>query len=117
MTHRRNVLTDAFFFLKKKKKCLSNITAALGPGFIQYVDPVLTRCVKLISSTLTDQILADEHPEEMMPPNVEFLISPLDLLSGIVQGLGPKIEPLIAQTNPPLLALLGRCIHVNKTKN
>jgi transportin-1 len=49
----------------------------------------------------------------MMPPNVEFLISPLDLLSGIVQGLGPKIEPLIAQTNPPLLSLLGRCIHVS----
>lgn len=78
---------------------------------------MLTRCVKLISSTLTDQILADRHPEEMMPPNVEFLISPLDLLSGIVQGLGPKIEPLIAQTNPPLLALLGRCIHVNKEKS
>jgi transportin-1 len=51
-----------------------------------------------------------------MPPNVEFLIAALDLLSGIVQGLGPKIEPLIAQTNPPLLALLGRCIHVSKRK-
>ncbi|CAO3633543.1 unnamed protein product [Mucor hiemalis] len=106
-----NELSDKDTALFPLLECLSNITAALGPGFIQYVDPVLTRCVKLISSTLTDQILADEHPEEMMPPNVEFLISPLDLLSGIVQGLGPKIEPLIAQTNPPLLALLGRCIH------
>lgn len=106
-----NELSDKDTALFPLLECLSNITAALGPGFIQYVDPVLTRCVKLISSTLTDQILADHHPEEMMPPNVEFLISPLDLLSGIVQGLGPKIDPLIAQTNPPLLALLGRCIH------
>lgn len=88
----------------------------MGPGFIQYVDPVLSRCVKLISSTLQEQILADQHPEEIMPPNVEFLIAALDLLSGIVQGLGPKIEPLIAQTNPPLLALLSRCIHVKKKK-
>ena len=85
----------------------------MGPGFIQYVDPVLTRCVKLIYSTLQEQILADENPDEMMPPNVEFLRAPLDLLSGIVQGLGPKIEPLIAQTNPPLLALLGRCMQVS----
>ena len=69
--------------------------------------------MKLISSTLQEQILADQYPDEMTPPNVEFLIAALDLLSGIVQGLGPAIEPLIAQTNPPLLALLQQCIHVS----
>lgn len=61
-------------------------------------------------------MLADQYPDEMIPPNVEFLIAALDLLSGIVQGLGPAIEPLIAQTNPPLLALLQQCIHVSQPR-
>ncbi|KAI7904534.1 transportin-1-like protein [Cokeromyces recurvatus] len=99
--------TDLFPLLE----CLSNITAVIGPGFIQYVEPVLSRCVKLISSTLQQQLLADRYPDKIMPPNVDFLIAALDLLSGIVQGLGSKIEPLITQTTPPLLDLLGRCIH------
>ncbi|KAL9559161.1 hypothetical protein MBANPS3_000565 [Mucor bainieri] len=106
-----NELSDKDTDLFPLLECLSNITAALGPGFIQYVEPVLSRCVKLISSTLQEQMLADQYPDEVMPPNVEFLIAALDLLSGIVQGLGPAIEPLIAQTNPPLLALLQQCIH------
>ncbi|KAI8968919.1 armadillo-type protein [Mycotypha africana] len=99
--------TDLFPLLE----CLSNITAALGSGFKQYVEPVLSRCVKLISSTLQKQLLADQFPEEVYPPNVEFLIAALDLLSGIVQGLGSEINPLIAQTDPPLLPLLITCIH------
>lgn len=81
---------------------------ALGPGFIQYVDPVLSRCVKLISTTLRAQTIADQY--QHTPPNVEVLIAALDLLSGIVQGLGPKIEPLFAKTN--LFSLLTQCIHV-----
>ncbi|GAA5807967.1 hypothetical protein MFLAVUS_001348 [Mucor flavus] len=105
-----NELSDKDTDLFPLLECLSNITAALGPGFIQYVDPVLSRCVKLISSTLQEQMMADQNPEKVVP-NVEFLIAALDLLSGIVQGLGATIEPLIAQTNPPLLSLLANCIH------
>lgn len=58
-------------------------------------------------------MMADQNPETVVPPNVEFLIAALDLLSGIVQGLGATIEPLIAKTNPPLLSLLVNCIHVS----
>ncbi|KAG2237769.1 hypothetical protein INT48_009708, partial [Thamnidium elegans] len=105
-----NELSDKDTDLFPLLECLSNITAALGPGFIQYVDPVFSRCVKLISSTLQEQMMADQNPEKIVP-NVEFLIAALDLLSGIVQGLGATIEPLIAQTNPPLLSLLANCIH------
>lgn len=77
------------------------------------MEPVLSRCVQLISSTLQQQAYADEYPDKISPPNVEFLIAALDLLSGIVQGLGSNIQPLIANTNPPLLSLLRTCIHVS----
>ncbi|KAI9469089.1 MAG: armadillo-type protein [Benjaminiella poitrasii] len=106
-----NELSDEDTDLFPLLECLLNITVALGLGFIQYVEPVLTRCVKLISSTLQEQMLADQYPDEVMPPNSDFLIAALDLLSGIVQGLGAEIEPLITQTNPSLLSLLGGCIH------
>lgn len=47
-------------------------------------------------------------------PNVQVLIAALDLLSGIVRGLGPSIRPLLSKTSPPLLPLLATCIHVRK---
>ncbi|KAI8389249.1 Karyopherin Beta2TRANSPORTIN-Hnrnpm Nls complex [Blakeslea trispora] len=106
-----NTLSDKDTDLFPLLECLSNITTALGPGFIQHVEPVLSRCIKLISSTLQEQVLADQYPDKMMPPNVEFLITALGLVSGIVRGLGPKIEPLITKTNSPLLVLLRQCIH------
>ncbi|KAG1466517.1 hypothetical protein G6F46_000923 [Rhizopus delemar] len=106
-----NELADNDTDLYPLLECLSPITAALGPGFKPFVEPVLSRCVQLISNTLQLQACIDDFPESMDPPNVKFLIAALDLLSGIVRGLGPSVRPLISKTNPPLIPLLTACIH------
>ncbi|KAG1423303.1 hypothetical protein G6F58_002873 [Rhizopus delemar] len=106
-----NELADNDTDLYPLLECLSPITAALGPGFKPFVEPVLSRCVQLISNTLQLQACMDDFSESMDPPNVKFLIAALDLLSGIVQGLGPSVRPLISKTNPPLIPLLTACIH------
>ncbi|ORY98161.1 armadillo-type protein [Syncephalastrum racemosum] len=99
--------TDLFPLLE----CLSSVTAALGTGFTPYAEPVFMRCVKLVSATLHQIFLADQSPEEHDPPEIEFMVVALDLLSGLVQGMGQLVEPLVATSDPPLLSLLAVCIH------
>ncbi|KAI8376232.1 armadillo-type protein [Radiomyces spectabilis] len=99
--------TDLFPLLE----CLSSITAALGTGFALFAEPVFTRCVKLVASTLHETYLADQQPHMMEPPDVGFMVVALDLLSGMVQGMGAEVDPLVAKSDPPILSLLAVCIH------
>lgn len=48
------------------------------------------------------------NPEHYAPPDKEFMIVALDLLSGLAEGLGTHIEPLVAQSN--ILTLLYQCM-------
>lgn len=41
------------------------------------------------------------------------MIVALDLLSGLAQGLGSHIDPLVANSNPSLINMLGFCIVVS----
>lgn len=70
--------------------------------------------MKLVASTLHATYLADQHPE-LDPPDVEFMMFALDLLSGLVQGLGSLIGPLISRSapEPKLLDLLDVCVRVS----
>src|SRR4051812_47879443 len=43
-------------------------------------------------------------------PDKDFMIVALDLLSGLVQGLGTSVESLVASSQPPLLPLLAHCL-------
>ena len=79
--------------------------------FAPYAEPVFTRCVKLVATTLHQIFMADQNPDEYDPPDVEFMVVALDLLSGLVQGLGQLIDPLVASSDPPLISLLAVCIH------
>lgn len=74
---------------------------------------MFTRCVKLVASTLQQVFLSDQNPDEYDPPDVDCIVVALGLLSGLVQGLGHLVEPLIANSNPPLLSLLAVCVHVS----
>ena len=46
------------------------------------------------------------------PPDKEFLVAALDLMSGLVQGLGDDLNPLIGGTEPKLAPMLALCLRV-----
>jgi transportin-1 len=46
----------------------------------------------------------------VMPPEKDFLITALDVLSGMAEGLDQDIESLVANSN--LLAMLYECMQV-----
>ncbi|ORZ08387.1 armadillo-type protein [Absidia repens] len=98
--------TDLFPLLE----CLSSITTALGKGFKPFAEPVYVRCVNLVRTTLEECQVAAQNPgaEE---PDKDFMIVALDLLSGIVQSLNTEAEPLVANTNPPLVQFLSLSVN------
>ncbi|KAK0525033.1 hypothetical protein OC834_004616 [Tilletia horrida] len=94
-------------------ECMSSVTIAVGPGFLEYSPPVFERCVRIVHNQL--QILAEDAQKPANERDYDrmtetFIIVALDLLSGLTQGLGTNIQPLVATSNPPLLPLLYHCI-------
>ena len=91
-------------------ECLSYITLALGDSFSPYAPTVFTRCVNIISSNLEQTLAAMSNPA-LDPPNKDFLITSLDLLSAIVQSLdAAKSLELVTSTQHSFFELLSFCM-------
>lgn len=89
-------------------ECLSSVTIALGAGFAPFAPPVFSRCIHILHRNLA-QIDAYSNGATGELPEKDFLITALDLLSGLVQGLGPDVSTLISQNQPPIMQLLLMC--------
>lgn len=48
----------------------------------------------------------------MDPPDAEFIVAALDLLSGMVQGMNTLVIPLVNDSHPSLCALIDMCLKV-----
>lgn len=95
-------------------QCLSSVATALQEGFLPYCEPVFRRCVSLVAQTLHQTQVALANPDVFMPPDKEFMIVSLDLLSGLAEGLGRSIEAMVVQSN--LLPLLFQCMQDNTSE-
>ncbi|ORX49516.1 ARM repeat-containing protein [Hesseltinella vesiculosa] len=87
-------------------ECLSSVTSALGKAFKPFAEPVYNRCVSLVCKTLEEA-----HQPGAEEPDKDYMVVALDLLSGIVQALNTDAEPLVANTNPPVVQFLPMCIN------
>ena len=110
-------------------QCLSSVATALQSGFLPYCEPVFRRCLSLVEQTLNlnlvfnanNYLLIDslncfewkanaKHPEQFDPPNKDFMIVALDLLSGLAEGLNGHMESLVMSSN--IMQLLYQCMQV-----
>ncbi|XP_013409527.1 transportin-1 isoform X1 [Lingula anatina] len=105
-----NVLKDEDKDLFPLLECLSSVATALQSGFLPYCEPVFRRCVSLVEQTLTQSYANMTSPEQFDPPDKDFMIVALDLLSGLAEGLEHHIEALVA--NSGILKLLFQCMQV-----
>ncbi|XP_044489332.1 transportin-1-like isoform X2 [Mangifera indica] len=85
-------------------ECFTSIAQALGIGFTQFALPVFQRCIDIIQ---TQQLAKVDPVSAGVQYDKEFIVCALDLLSGLVEGLGSGIESLIAQSS--LRELLLQC--------
>lgn len=91
-------------------ECLSSVTACLGESFAPYAPPVFERAMRVLKDTLVQEQVYQEDPQNIDPPEKDFVIVALDLLDGLVQGLGHHSAELLQQnSNPPLLEMLMMC--------
>ncbi|KAJ3318176.1 hypothetical protein HDV06_000763, partial [Boothiomyces sp. JEL0866] len=83
-------------------ECLSSIAHALGPAFLPYAGPVWERCLNMIKHNLMAIQNYKQNPQ-LEIPDKDFIIVSLDLISGIVQGLGPDSEQFVVGGQEPTL--------------
>jgi transportin-1 len=82
----------------------------MGPSFLPYAGPVYNRCVEIVRNSLM-AFQTWQQNQEMEEPDSSFLVVALDMLSGLVQGLGMALEPYV-RSQPNLLELLVWCLKV-----
>lgn len=81
----------------------------MGGSFLPYAGPVFERCTNIIHTALLAYQAYQQNPD-LDEPDKAFLVVALDLLSGLTQGLGMALEPLLTQGQPNLLSLLTVCL-------
>lgn len=74
-------------------ECLASVVTALGPGFADSAPPVFQRCERLITFGLEGQAKG-----EIDDLDNDFIVCPLDLISGLAEGMGPAFDPLVANS-------------------
>lgn len=103
-----NMLKDEDKDLFPLLECLSSVATALQSGFLPYCEPVYRRCVCLVEQTLNQNYANLSQPDQYDPPDKDFMIVALDLLSGLAEGLEHHIEGLVG--NSSILKLLYQCM-------
>ncbi|KAF2430942.1 ARM repeat-containing protein [Tothia fuscella] len=88
-------------------ECLSYVAVALASSFAPFAEPIFTRCISIISQNLEETY----RSQGLDSPDKDFLVTSLDLLSGIIQALGADQSPqLVSKSNPNLFQLLAFCM-------
>ncbi|KAL7753022.1 hypothetical protein RI367_001473 [Sorochytrium milnesiophthora] len=105
-----NALTDMDRDLFPLFECMAAVSVALGLGFHEYAKPVVDRCVRIITLVIQEQQMYAQDPTRDKPEK-DFLIVSLDLLAGVVQGLGGSVESLVAQYMEPIMRALDFGVH------
>ncbi|XP_066158041.1 transportin-1 isoform X2 [Euwallacea fornicatus] len=99
LIHKWNVLKDEDKDLFPLLECLSSVATALQLGFLPYCEPVYCRCVSLVQHTLYLHVAYMQTPDQYEPPDKDFMIVALDLLSGLAEGLNGHIEKLVENSS------------------
>jgi transportin-1 len=76
--------------------------------------PVFKQAHRLIHHVL---VMDQQYQQAIIvdPPDKEFLVAALDLMSGLVQGMGEDLSPLISTSEPKLVEMLTHCLRVPET--
>lgn len=81
----------------------------MGEAFAPYAGPVYERCLNLARSSLIAYQAYQQNPD-LDEPDRTFLVVALDLLSGLTQGLGMHLAPLIARDEADFFKVLVLCL-------
>ncbi|GMH45796.1 hypothetical protein BSKO_13759 [Bryopsis sp. KO-2023] len=88
-------------------ECFMALAMACRDGFEEYAKPMFERCVRIISMQLEAKHAIQAAQPTSIPWDKDFIVSSLDLLSGLVEGLGTSMASLVGVSR--LRELLLEC--------
>jgi hypothetical protein len=83
-----------------------------GIGFSPHSKEVFERCIRIIKGTYA-LLQTQERSETGEEPDRDFYIVALDLMAGVVQGLGPSSESLVQMYQTDVLQCLNVTLSVS----
>lgn len=88
-------------------ECLTLITTAMKSSFPSPT-PIFERCTNIIQNHLRQITLQSQRLQQSreVEPNHSFVVAALDLLSGLIQGLGMAMIPLLGMAMDLLIGCL-----------
>lgn len=75
-------------------ECMSSVAASLGEGFANYALPVYERAIRILHNCIEQDRLATTQPG-FEAPEKDFIVTSLDLIDGLIQGLSTHSAQLI----------------------
>ncbi|KAF1831682.1 ARM repeat-containing protein [Decorospora gaudefroyi] len=90
-------------------ECLSYVAIALGDKFAPYAPGIFARCIKIIHRNLEYGVMAADI-DGFEPPDKDFLVTSLDLLSAIIQTLNLRHSATLVAGAPTFFQLLAGCM-------
>eukprot|EP01132_Coremiostelium_polycephalum_P002456 gene2456-3033_t len=85
--------------------CLNPVCSAVGVGLQNLILVFFNRAIKIIEYNLVLNLKHMQNPDLVEKPDSEFIVSALDLLQGLTEGIETGIESLIPNSNLPRLIL------------
>ena len=101
-----NSYSDESPDLEPLMECLSSAVTAMPNSFASVLPEFWNRCLQIISVCVTADVAHRADPANNPVAENGLLIAAMDLISGICQGLRQACEPLLVNSNPPLLPML-----------
>lgn len=90
-------------------ECFTAIAQALGPAFEEFAPTTFERCLRIVEVQLLAAAAVAAGQISEIEPEKEFTVCALDLISGLAEGLGSGIEPLVGASR--LREMLLQCCH------
>lgn len=88
-------------------ECLTTLMCNLGTAAGQFIEPIYQRCLLIVRDHLvkqqSNQVTTD--PVQLLQEK-EFVVCSLDLVAGIIEGIGGNSMGLVQQNNAELLPIL-----------
>lgn len=97
-------------------ECMSSVAAAIGESFANVALPIYERTFKILNDCIEQDKIATSDPS-FIAPEKDFIITSLDLIDGLIQGLtihsGELIKMNDSKSKYSLMELILTCLDDN----
>lgn len=92
-------------------ECLSYVATSLGEKFMPMAPDVYSRAFRILCHCVELEAKSQQNPS-LVVPEKDFIITSIDMIDGLVQGLGPQSQTLLfpQESDNSLLQVMLQCL-------